>query len=593
MANKRDNMLEQLSAYLDGELTAEDVLAVESALAGDAALAEELEAMRQMREMLGSIPEEDAPPYLSDRILARMNRNVKDRFSARPLRSARWITYAAAAVVLITVGISYIALVQSHQDGGEIGGLAVRGLEPVTQPRAPIAIANSGEDNWNKDETRIVETLETEGATAGWVDDVQPDRLPPTAVDGPGSDSELALADEPSFDRAVRRFEKAMGDNSIAINRRSRAGNIVEYDVVTDVATAHRVMDEFQVAQASDPDPAPLLAQASAGFGDWGTGSDDMAATGGNAYPAVEEDSSLASLPTQQTMPQADMDEADAGRDTHYFRQVAMAPRSREEDGLDAVELPSDYLADADLTETGTTRASWETREDYVTNAYLPTPEEQVVYDLHMQEKRRVSEEKLTSLEALEVAWRTKSEALMKEVAQLEMLTAKLSREDANEALATARMELQDARKELAAAEADRMSMEEEVAELNRLDSDYAMAEGETIPIPADESDDSEVTEPTSEVMADITKSSYRNEDAGSSTVAMRFVLQEIAPETARAYQGAAQMWRKTVAVDQYYIEEFDDLEVVDTARVDSAGSALDVPATSVPTEESGTEAPD
>ena len=69
-----EEISEQLSAYLDGELSGEETRRVEEMLADDPALSDELESLREVRQLLRSLPREQAPDGLIDAALAQAQR---------------------------------------------------------------------------------------------------------------------------------------------------------------------------------------------------------------------------------------------------------------------------------------------------------------------------------------------------------------------------------------------------------------------------------------------------------------------------------------------------------------------------------------
>ncbi|KKM72936.1 hypothetical protein LCGC14_1415600, partial [marine sediment metagenome] len=66
MSSQKDKIREQLSAYLDGELTEAQAERVVRAAAQDPELAAELAALRRVSEMVGSLPREAAPAGMAE-----------------------------------------------------------------------------------------------------------------------------------------------------------------------------------------------------------------------------------------------------------------------------------------------------------------------------------------------------------------------------------------------------------------------------------------------------------------------------------------------------------------------------------------------
>jgi hypothetical protein len=589
-------------------LSAEETLAVETALAEDSTLSEELEAMRQMREMLGSIPEEDAPPYLSDRILARMNRKVDARLSKRPLRSARWITYAAAAVVLITVGITYVAFLQTMTEDQGIGELATSDLredERVETDRRLVRSLDAEEPiedafaDLADDSDDLLDDLDThfnviEGAPG---EEIAPDDLSysedyDTVIAEEGREYDRIAAEvagpQPdavvgSFDRAVDQFEAAMTRNDVTIRESRRVGDAIEYDVVTDVTTAHRVMEEFQEAQAAEPAPAAILAQASTGLGYAGM---DAA---GNRAPDASDGAWMSSegeqLPIQSQVQTVARDTDGDEVEPFYYRQIALAPRGTK--GVNAVELPSQYLADADLKDTPDSLP-----EGTMTNAAPRSPEDQEM----LRRRKEVEEQEweLAELSLREADLRAREEQLVQKLDELKMLTAKLSDERVSVETAKVRTELQDVRKQRVAIETERAELasklqayDYEVASVAEAgDSTWEDDGGLTRPtsvdaaLPETDADDSAGTgpaQPTTEVVADVTKrGGDASRDDATTPRTMRFVLKQISPETVANYQQFARRFRETEEIDVYIIEDVATVERADALEAEVAAEATE-----------------
>lgn len=99
---------EQLSAFLDGQLPADQAEAVAAAIGKDPQLRREAQSLEATRELLRGVPREPAPPEMLDAILQRVER---ERLFAQPVHQAapsplRWLWRAwAAAVVLLGAGL--------------------------------------------------------------------------------------------------------------------------------------------------------------------------------------------------------------------------------------------------------------------------------------------------------------------------------------------------------------------------------------------------------------------------------------------------------------------------------------------------------
>lgn len=100
----KEKIREQLSAYLDGELTQKQSRRVAETVRDDPALASELESIRAVQSLVRQLPFEQAPSGLTESVLARVGGKTADRAAGR---SAGWWMgrLARAAVVLLAVGV--------------------------------------------------------------------------------------------------------------------------------------------------------------------------------------------------------------------------------------------------------------------------------------------------------------------------------------------------------------------------------------------------------------------------------------------------------------------------------------------------------
>jgi hypothetical protein len=143
--NAKENIREQLSAYLDGELDAAQVKLVEQTLANDAELAEELEALRATRELLWSAPKAKAPEGFADRVLAEAQRRAPHAAQADASSGrGRWLRIAGVAAMLV------VAM-----------GLGVMVSQTFLTPTTPTA--EPGTQIASREEVEPGEALSTEG----------------------------------------------------------------------------------------------------------------------------------------------------------------------------------------------------------------------------------------------------------------------------------------------------------------------------------------------------------------------------------------------------------------------------------------------
>ncbi len=116
----KEKLRQQLSAYLDGELSDADRAWMKRALRVDKSLARELDELRSVRGMLRDLPREHASEHFVSHVLARAERghligSSSETHQSHGLGWVRWV--ASAAVVLIVAGICVvIALVLSRPD---------------------------------------------------------------------------------------------------------------------------------------------------------------------------------------------------------------------------------------------------------------------------------------------------------------------------------------------------------------------------------------------------------------------------------------------------------------------------------------------
>lgn len=112
--SSREKHRQQLSAYIDGQLSPHEMRHMEEALADDADLARECEQLRAVKKLLRGLPKEKAPQDFVARVLARAERSqlvaATSHHQDRPRHY--WLRHlATAAVVLIAVSACAVILV--------------------------------------------------------------------------------------------------------------------------------------------------------------------------------------------------------------------------------------------------------------------------------------------------------------------------------------------------------------------------------------------------------------------------------------------------------------------------------------------------
>ena len=151
------NMNEQLSAYLDGELSAAEAQGVEAAVAADAALARELERLRAAREFVRRLPREQAPDDFAMRVMAQAERAALLWQTPAQPPTRRWLrpsTVAAAAMLVLAAALA-AGIVLYPSLFSQQPSRRVTTNSPATQPAAVLS--------WNKShEADLAEPLERE-----------------------------------------------------------------------------------------------------------------------------------------------------------------------------------------------------------------------------------------------------------------------------------------------------------------------------------------------------------------------------------------------------------------------------------------------
>lgn len=114
----KDKTSQQLSAYLDGELSEADQKKLQAAIEGDEALAEQLRQLKALRQLLRQLPRAQAGDDFVSGVMAKAERRnlvgaTAGEGSAGGLPWVRWL--ALAAVLLIAVGIGAVVTVVLNQ----------------------------------------------------------------------------------------------------------------------------------------------------------------------------------------------------------------------------------------------------------------------------------------------------------------------------------------------------------------------------------------------------------------------------------------------------------------------------------------------
>src|SRR5262245_45251656 len=107
----KDQLLQKLTAYVDGELDPRERDVVDRLAQGDPSVRELLTLLQQDARRLRELPRVKAPEPFADLVLKRVaeSRVQRKRHAIAP---PRWLHYAAAAAIILGVGIGSHFLLQ-------------------------------------------------------------------------------------------------------------------------------------------------------------------------------------------------------------------------------------------------------------------------------------------------------------------------------------------------------------------------------------------------------------------------------------------------------------------------------------------------
>lgn len=132
---ERDEQLEQLTAYLDGEVTDAERADVERLIARDPHARQLLEALRQTATLVGSLPQSAAPTGLETAIVARLEREaLLGGNESRPRRwtMGNWSALAASIGLVIAAGWWIVPRIDQMRGGAAGGNVAVLNQDRVS-----------------------------------------------------------------------------------------------------------------------------------------------------------------------------------------------------------------------------------------------------------------------------------------------------------------------------------------------------------------------------------------------------------------------------------------------------------------------------
>ena len=145
----QDDIRDQFSPLLDGELSSEERARVEAALARDADLLRELDALKRVDDLYRALPAENAPGDFEQAVRDRIRQSRPTVSAAAPRRLAprRYWTagLAAAAVLLIGVGAVFVNLgrLEAPKQIAALKSLATRPVPATEASHASDAAAPS------------------------------------------------------------------------------------------------------------------------------------------------------------------------------------------------------------------------------------------------------------------------------------------------------------------------------------------------------------------------------------------------------------------------------------------------------------------
>jgi hypothetical protein len=195
-----EKVVEQFSAYLDGQLTASEREAVRSHIAACARCRGELEALDRAVYAVADLPRLRAPSDLRDQVMAKL-----DRVAPAEVRQPRWRMYwgAAAAVALAVVIMLLTTLVAPRRTAPEAvapAGKNVPGGEVVLANRDGFAGSKRADEKF----LRKVANPEPSGGTAY---SVGAPAFEPQEVKAPMSRGQIALITHVPSEQIGRRTQ--------------------------------------------------------------------------------------------------------------------------------------------------------------------------------------------------------------------------------------------------------------------------------------------------------------------------------------------------------------------------------------------------
>lgn len=169
--NARENISEQLSAYLDGELSQADAQRVEQAVASNSALTAQLVRLRSLRAMVRQLPRQHAPEDFVARVMGRVEREhlVSTSWGSGDRGILRWSRhFATAAMVLIALSIGAVVvttILRTPSGNNPIAAVppqGSRGSEKGFDKAGPFASLDKTKDAAGKASARNTDTKDSD-----------------------------------------------------------------------------------------------------------------------------------------------------------------------------------------------------------------------------------------------------------------------------------------------------------------------------------------------------------------------------------------------------------------------------------------------
>ncbi len=133
--NEKEEIYQQLSAYIDGELSEDEARLLEEMLHRSPEIAEELKSLRRVQRLVRELPFERAPEGLTEKVLAQRDRKTH----ARLFVTGRFRQLAWAAGILLAIGVG---LVITHLTTRPVGTDRVRKTaQPLREKRGVSGIS--------------------------------------------------------------------------------------------------------------------------------------------------------------------------------------------------------------------------------------------------------------------------------------------------------------------------------------------------------------------------------------------------------------------------------------------------------------------